>query len=260
MWKLSIEEGEKDMNIKDLQKNWDKLGKRDPFRAILTRPEKKGNKWDTDEFFATGKREIDLVMKHIKSLGLDIPRRKALDFGCGVGRLTKPLADYFDEVYGVDIAPSMIELANKYNQCDKCKYYLNEANDLKLFSDYSFDFIYTSFTLQHMEPQYSKNYMKEFLRILVPDGLLIFQLPSKKKATSTITKKQTIKKIIPRIILNVYCKVKYGGVMEGYGMKREDVVEFLRQNGAKVADIQTCPPAIGSTGNWVNFRYCVTKK
>ncbi len=39
----------------------------------------------------------------------------------------------------------MIELAKKYKcQNDKCKYYLNDADDLKLFPDYKFDFIYSN--------------------------------------------------------------------------------------------------------------------
>lgn len=168
------------MNIKDLQKNWNDFGKADPLWAILTKSDKRGGKWGIDEFFETGIKTINLVFKHIETLGIDLSRGKALDFGCGVGRLTQPLARYFDEVCGVDVAPSMIELAKKYNrQGNKCNYYLNNADDLKLFSNGCFNFIISVITLQHMKPQYSKNYIKEFLRILTPHGVLIFQLPSK---------------------------------------------------------------------------------
>ncbi|MBL7074504.1 class I SAM-dependent methyltransferase [candidate division KSB1 bacterium] len=241
------------MDIKDLQRNWDELGKIDPLWSILTWPNKKG-KWDIDEFFTIGKREIDLIMEYIKSLGFNVPRRKALDFGCGIGRLTQPLANYFDEVYGVDIAPSMIELANKFNQHgDKCKYYLNETDDLKVFPDNSFNFIYTNITLQHMAPTYSKNYIKEFLRILVPDGLLIFQLPS---GPAKILEGLIIR-IIPTILLNVYRRVKYGAIPEMHWMKREDVVKFLEQNGAVIVDIKQDQSACK---DWVGFRYCVMKK
>lgn len=34
------------MDLKDLQKNWDTFGMVDPLFAILTDPQKKGNKWD----------------------------------------------------------------------------------------------------------------------------------------------------------------------------------------------------------------------
>ncbi len=41
---------------------------------------------------------------------------KALDFGCGVGRLTQALADYFNEVAGVDVSPTMVNKALEYNK------------------------------------------------------------------------------------------------------------------------------------------------
>jgi SAM-dependent methyltransferase len=47
-----------------------------------------------------------------------------------------------------------------------------------LFHDDFFDFIYTNIVLQHMRPEYSKAYLKEFLRVLSPGGLLVFQLPT----------------------------------------------------------------------------------
>lgn len=34
------------MHIDDLKRNWDALGRNDPFWAVLTSPDKKGGKWD----------------------------------------------------------------------------------------------------------------------------------------------------------------------------------------------------------------------
>lgn len=170
------------MDLKALQKNWEDLGKTDPLYAVLSWPGKEGGKWQIDEFFANGREEVQKVMKYVGLLGANSELNKALDFGCGVGRLTQALAEYFDEVAGVDIASSMIELANKYNKFgEKCKYYHNDSDNLDLFADNSFDFIYSNVTLQHMEPRYSKKYIKEFLRVLKPKGLLVFQLPSERK-------------------------------------------------------------------------------
>ena len=41
----------------------------------------------------------------------DFERRAALDYGCGVGRLTLPLAERCEHVYGVDVSPSMLREA-----------------------------------------------------------------------------------------------------------------------------------------------------
>ncbi|MGH3899644.1 MAG: class I SAM-dependent methyltransferase [Pseudonocardiaceae bacterium] len=45
--------------------------------------------------------------KHLRS------GRRALDVGCGTGRYTIKLADHYDDVVGVDVAPAMIEIAER---------------------------------------------------------------------------------------------------------------------------------------------------
>ena len=73
----------------------------------------------------------------------------------------------------------MIKLAGEYNSHgDRCRYYVNDSDDLKLLEDNTFDFIYSNIVLQHMKPEYSKRYIREFLRVLAPGGVLVFQIPS----------------------------------------------------------------------------------
>lgn len=167
------------MDLKELQKNWNQFGEQDPLWAILVDEKKKGGKWDIEEFFKTGREEIAAVLDWVNSLGIPLRRGRALDFGCGVGRLTQALALYFEMCFGIDIAPSMINLAKNYNHFeDKCKYYLNSADNLSLFENNYFDFIYSNIVLQHMEPRYSQEYIAEFIRVLSPGGVAVFQVPS----------------------------------------------------------------------------------
>jgi SAM-dependent methyltransferase len=171
------------MDLGQLRKNWDLWGRSDPLYAILTESSKRGGKWDLPEFFRSGESEIADLMRCIDSLGFSIKRETALDFGCGVGRLTQALCSYFNVCYGVDIAPSMIALANKYNRYgERCRYLLNDTDDLRFFDENSFDLVCSKLVLQHMEPEYSKNYIKEFLRVLQPHGLIVFQLPAERNA------------------------------------------------------------------------------
>jgi ubiquinone/menaquinone biosynthesis C-methylase UbiE len=251
------------MDIKNLQKNWNAFGKMDALWAILQAPDKKGKKWDQEEFFKNGAREIDAVMQYIESLGVSLPRGRALDFGCGVGRLTQGLARYFAHVDGIDIAPSMIALAREYNQHgDKCSYHLNEATDLTLFPDKCFDFIYSNITLQHMEPRYTKQYIQEFIRLLTPQGLLLFQLPSTPCVAIPAPEKieRKIKRGIGKIIraavpATLLQSVHMEPISECYGIEQEELLNFLKSNGGKIVDItqDTCTPG------WISFRYCVAK-
>ena len=88
------------MDLRELQRNWDILGKEDPLWAIITWADKKGNKWDLAEFFASGEHEIGEVMQYLSALQLAYRRGRALDFGCGVGRLTRALAGHFSRATG----------------------------------------------------------------------------------------------------------------------------------------------------------------
>jgi ubiquinone/menaquinone biosynthesis C-methylase UbiE len=248
------------MNIKELQLHWDTFGRTDPLFAILTDVRKEGRRWSTDEFFAEGRKEIDDLMNDLESLELEAPRKRALDFGCGVGRLTQSLADHFGEICGLDIAPSMIELANKYNRHgDRCRYYLNQRNDLKLFDDGVFDFIYSNITLQHMAPKYSQGYIQEFVRILSPEGMLVFQLPDAPATVESKSLRHSIKSLTPNPLLKAYRKLRYGGlkpVMQMYGVNKDRIVSLLESCGAQLVSLKQGPM---SEEGWVSYLYVARK-
>ena len=170
------------MSLKHVQKTYEDYGKVDPLYAVLSRQHGKHNKWDSDEFFATGCEEITEALHYLDDLGLEVTKGRALDFGCGAGRLTQALAVEFNEVVGVDISYSMVDCARRYNeQGERCSFEVNTSDDLALFDDASFDLIYTNRTLQHIPPEATTRYIAEFLRILRPGGVALFQVPSGKR-------------------------------------------------------------------------------
>jgi SAM-dependent methyltransferase len=167
------------MDLRELQRHWDIFGRRDPFWAVLTDPARRGNRWSPEEFFETGRAEIAELLDHAARLGVPRQQRRALDFGCGAGRLTQALAEHFESALGVDVAPSMITLARTHNrQGNRCAYEINDRPDLSRWPDASFDLVYTSRVLQHIEPRYSTSYIREFVRVLAPGGYVSFDLPS----------------------------------------------------------------------------------
>ena len=179
----------KDSKIRELRDYWERLARRDPLWAILSDPSKKGRKWNVVDFFETGRREISVLIYHIESLKIRFLRRDVLDFGCGIGRLTQALAGYFDRVVGVDISETMIKLAKVFNRFEERVCYLrNQGDDLELFEDQTFDFVYTNIVLQHLRPEMTRRYLEEFRRTLRSGGLLIFQLPSHLQGPDVVEK------------------------------------------------------------------------
>jgi ubiquinone/menaquinone biosynthesis C-methylase UbiE len=101
---------------------------------------------------------------------------RALDFGCGVGRLSRALLSYFPEVYGVDISPRMVTLAKE--NAPSCTFVLNQNDNLKLFQSDFFDFVYSNIVLQHQPSKdIAKSYIAEFVRVTKPGGTIVFQMP-----------------------------------------------------------------------------------
>jgi len=155
--------------LKTVKDEWESLAERDALSAILTDKTKANGKWSIEDFMRTGRAEVETVIGHLEALNCTPDSsRAALDFGCGVGRLTQALARHFDSCIGVDISPSMIQKAVELNQYPHCRYIVH--SDVRLpFADSSFSFIYSNIVLQHMPRQYSEGYIREFLRVLDPN-------------------------------------------------------------------------------------------
>jgi SAM-dependent methyltransferase len=161
------------------KQDWERLAEVDPLWAVLTAPDQKGGGWDVDDFFATGEVEIAQVLSVVDGLGKPLSRGRALDFGCGVGRLTRALGTRFEAAVGVDISEAMVDHARRLNEAfPHCDFRVNAASDLGQFETDSFDFVYSSIVLQHV-PSVSEveRYVTEFLRVARPDGLVVFGIP-----------------------------------------------------------------------------------
>ena len=166
------------MGNQEFSRDWEEFSKIDPKWSIVSNPEKKYGLWDDVDFFKTGEQEINNFFKELKLLNVSFENDIALDFGCGIGRLSRALSPYFRKVFGVDVSSGMIEMAKKLNNKANIEFLLNNRSDLLIFPDKKFSLIYSSITLQHVPSRkVIKQYIEEFLRVLKPEGILYFQLP-----------------------------------------------------------------------------------
>jgi hypothetical protein len=80
------------VKLDEASRNWTALGKADALWVVLTDPDKKGNRWQNEESFATGQAGIAKIFNRLQAADVLPATGKALDFGCGVGRLTQALS------------------------------------------------------------------------------------------------------------------------------------------------------------------------
>ena len=116
-----------------------------------------------NKFIVETKFLIDVVSKkdiiHSESI--------VLDFGCGMGRVSKHLVDTFDcKVIGVDISNSMRQFAN---------HYVGNATKFETMESYnnpnSIDVCFSIFVLQHV--QHPKEAISNICSSLKPGGWLV---------------------------------------------------------------------------------------
>ncbi len=233
--------------LADVRDNWTTFGQRDPLYAIMTDAGKENGGWDESEFFATGVREVERYFDIVVRLTAEQrtePLRlvRALDFGCGVGRLTQALAGLYREVVGVDISPTMLEQARKYNQRDGVSFDLNDPPDLSFLCSGSFDFILSLITLQHDEPQYQLGYLQQFMRLLRPGGVAAFQMMAE-----------------PLFKIDHPKGTPDKPVMEMHGVSIPRAVYVLRKAGGVILDIQYNKGQSEWSDCWVGLDYYVKK-
>ncbi len=195
------------MGLGRVNRRWEELARNDPFWAIVSDPAKRGNRWEVEEFFRTGKEQVARILDRLQELHCRPGTGKVLDFGCGAGRLSQALAEQFDEVHGVDVSETMIQLARRYNAHGaRCVYHRVERPPLP-FPDGSFDLVYSELTLQHIPPRPARRYIRELLRVLAPGGTLVFQEAADPVEPGTPASpadrlKRAIKRLLPRPVLD----------------------------------------------------------
>ena len=169
------------MELKELQRNWDILGKEDPLWAIISFEAKKGNKWDLAEFFASGERTVaEEILTDMGNIcqGKAPGEMRVLEIGCGAGRVTRAFAKLFGEVHAVDVSGEMVRLATEtLREFPKAFVYQNNGKDLAVVPNLQFDFAFSSIVFQHIPSrEIIENYVGEVQCLLRPGGLFKFQV------------------------------------------------------------------------------------
>jgi SAM-dependent methyltransferase len=224
---------------------WNALAELDPLWTILSDPEKKFGKWDRADFFRTGEPEADRVLAMCKSYQIDISFGKFLDFGCGVGRMTRAFSRFFQSGVGLDVSEKMVGLARQFNSgLTHCRFVASDSLRLP-FEDNNFDFVFTVLVLQHLPTkQMILNYIAEFIRVANDRGVIVFQLPMRVPIRRRLQLRRRVWAILASVGVPRSWMFEKAGLapIQINGISRVEVEKFIRAQGAEVRAVKIFEP------------------
>lgn len=157
--------------------DWREWGRRDPYFAVLTDPRFRQGRLgeaERESFFKSGDRHVEHLLAMVHRL-LGVPRftpARALDFGCGVGRILIPLARIAGEVTGVDISAEMLDEARRncaQAQVANARFALSDDTLSRV--EGTFDLVHTFIVLQHVDVERGRALFQRLVQLVAPGGV-----------------------------------------------------------------------------------------
>jgi len=166
---------------RDTDKDWIKIAEANPFWGVLSQDIYQNDQMDHEkikEFMRSGEIFIGNLFSLIKKhLNPEFVPKRALDFGCGVGRLSIPIARRVHEVVAVDIAPAMLELCQKLASENNLKNIrLCQSDDNLDGVIGNFDLVNTYIVLQHIQPSRGYGFIETMIDKLNIGGVGSIQI------------------------------------------------------------------------------------
>lgn len=156
--------------IRDTDGDWEEIGRDNPYYGVLIDPRFKTENLTPEalkDFFLSGEGDVRSALETLQRRYPDFSPRSALDFGCGVGRLTRALANVTGDAFGVDVSPSMVSEAQR-GAPETARFGLD-------LPDRVFDWIVSIIVFQHIPPERGYGLLKALLERLGPGGCVTLQ-------------------------------------------------------------------------------------
>lgn len=161
--------------LERMRADWDEFAREDANYYVAFG--RKGQ--DEEEFFATAADEVRSLREELHRLEpAPAAERRALEIGCGPGRLMRPMSRHFSEIHGVDVSGEMVRLARqRLRDIPNARVHLTAGADLAALPDTYFDFVYSYAVFQHIPSrEVVYQYLAEAWRVLKPGGILRCQM------------------------------------------------------------------------------------
>jgi SAM-dependent methyltransferase len=157
----------------EMRSFWNARAREDAFYFVDTR-QRYGSP-DRERFWNAA----ELVDYLLDGLGVEVrPTDSVLEIGCGIGRITRELAQRADTVIALDVSDEMLARAQQLNpQLRNVRWLLGDGTTLSAVDGASIDACVSVVVLQHVpDPEITLGYVREVGRVLVPGGWAALQV------------------------------------------------------------------------------------
>ncbi len=132
-------------------------------------------KQETEEVYSNAGR----VLRHLSRL-TSLEGKKVLEIGAGTGRDSFPLVEHGAIVFQLDYAENSLRILKRL--ADESKYQVSIVGGDTFclpFRDGTFDIIFHQGLLEHFRKPVAENLLRENIRVLKPEGLLLVDVPQR---------------------------------------------------------------------------------
>jgi SAM-dependent methyltransferase len=165
-------------NFNELQITWNNFGETEPFWSVLTHENFKKQNIDKEalnEFYNSGLFHYNIFEEILQKHNSAFTNKVILDFGCGVGRITKVYSEVTSYVYGMDISETHLNIAKQYDE--KTQFFLiDDLQNLPTLPNKP-NIITSLMVLQHARPDIIKHQVGLLLDLLEKDGIALLHIP-----------------------------------------------------------------------------------
>jgi SAM-dependent methyltransferase len=170
------------MSSSDSDQAWRQWGEQDPYFAVLTDHGLHRQSLTPEAltgFFTSGETHVRDVLDTIRRhLDPAFRPRRALEFGCGVGRLLLPLAGVADSAVGVDVSPAMLaEARTQAERRNLTNVHFVESDDALSRVEGPFDLVHSFLVLQHIPVARGECLIRRLLELVAPGGVAALHMP-----------------------------------------------------------------------------------
>lgn len=167
--------------LKGPARQWERFGEIDPYYGVFTGEEFRAENLDDtarQRFFESGERHVEGVFESIRAhIDPQFSPARAIDYGCGVGRVALALAGRCGHVTGIDVSPPMLAEAQRNAQARAVEN-VSWAGPADLDAQRGqADLVHSVIVFQHMPRAQGEQAVASLLRALRPGGVAALHFP-----------------------------------------------------------------------------------